>query len=144
MELVLRWDRKQHADGESADVFGFKVREPGDRKKVQVWITDHIQEVLREQFDDDGWAVMQAALGKAKQHLGTPEALRDRVENVTVQNEVDPLDGVPVSSVDLYCHHLMGRDGCARCQMAREEFADNPARCVPSKNQCWRQLYHKD
>jgi hypothetical protein len=144
MELVLRWDSRTHVDKEWADVFRFKVREVQDSKKVQVWLSDHIREVLEEQFDDDGWAVMQVALGKAKQHLSSPDALGERVNNVVVQNEMDPLDGEPLSTVDLYCTHLIGRDRCARCQMAREEFADNPARCVPGKNACWRQVYLKD
>jgi len=143
MELTLKWDRKDRDPRRGADIFAFELRQAGSSKYVQVSIPDQIREAIQEQFGSE-WAVMQVALGKAKQHLSSPDALRERVDNVVVQNEMDPLEGEPLSGVDLHCYHLIGRDRSARCEVARDEFAGNPAGCIPGKNECWRQVYLKD
>jgi len=139
MEVVIGWEGKHR--GKNAYGFAFEVREPGGSKVLQIWIADHIRESIEQRFDDD-WSVMQVALAKAKQYLKSSNAFRDRpdLDNVDVDGDADPLEGDLVSAVDLHCHHLLGRDRQARCQIDHHGFSDLPVRCVPGKNACWRQV----
>lgn len=142
MELIIRWEGKEHISREGADLFAFEIKEPEESKHLQIWVSEDLQEAIKDRYGDD-LALMQVVLGKARQHLQTAAAL-EHIENVWVRDKTNPLGADPVSAVDLHCHHLIGRDRSARCEIDSGEFGDSPSACVPGKNACWRQIHLKD
>ncbi len=142
MELIIKWEGKDHQSREGADLFAFEIKEPEESKHIQIWVSEDVQEAIKDRYGDD-FALMQVVLGKARQHLQTAAAL-EHIENVWVRDKTNPLGADLVSAVDLYCHHLIGRDRSARCEVDSGEFSNNPSGCVPNKNTCWRQIHVKD
>ncbi len=142
MELIIKWERKEHSSREGADLFAFEIKEPEETKNLQIWVSEDVQEAINDRYGDD-FALIQVVLGKARQHLQTAAA-HEPIENVWVRDKTNPLGADLVSAVDLYCHHLIGRDRSARCEIDSDEFRDRPGGCVPSKNSCWRQILIKD
>ena len=142
MELIIKWEGKEHSSREGADLFAFEIKEPEDSKHLQIWVSEDVQEAIKDRYGDD-FALVQVVLGKARQHLQTAAAL-DPIVNIQVHDKTNPLGADLVSAVDLYCHHLIGRDQSARCQIGSGEFSNNPNGCIPSKNTCWRQIHVKD
>jgi hypothetical protein len=142
VELIIKWDRKEHASREGADVFAFEIGEPEESKYLQIWVPNDVQEAIKDRYGDD-FALTQVVLGRARRHLQTATTLK-RINNVVVDDATNPLDGEPVSTVDPYCDHLVGRDRSGRCEIDSDEFRDRPGGCLPSKNSCWRQFLIKD
>jgi len=139
MEVVVKWNKRERLPRENADGFVFEAVGPQRLTSLRIWIPDEVQQALRRRFIDE-WVIMQAALGKATLHVRRSGSLAEPIENVWIEDETDPLDGAIVSAVDVHCHHLIGRDRQARCQIDHLGFRDLPVHCVPGKNACWRQV----
>ena len=140
MELIIKWDHTEPDRG--ADLFAFEIKEPEGSKYIQIWVSKDVQEAIKDRYGDD-FALTQAILGRALRHLRSATTL-DSLDNVWVVDATNPLEGEPVSTVDPYCDHLVGRDRSARCEIDSDEFRDRPGGCLPSKNSCWRQILIKD
>ena len=141
MEFLLEYEEPESRENQEWFRFGIWGKE--GEQGVAVNIDTAVQKKIKERFMDCDFELWQVILGKVRAMLKGRDSLPDDYENLPIENPSDPLDGGDITCVELFCHHLLGRDSSARCRISKSGQSV-PNGCIPAKNSCWRQIIRPD